>query len=698
MSEFSYELGESEKLAQKIMESYSGFPLGKWDQRMREYREHKAALIAALGPETGRSVLHIDKAVQTDQSAYDSFFHACESMGMARFAEHCRVDEAVADQVDKKGNSQLPYLCDKIKPGMKLGRAFVAYITSSTPFGGTFGTYSRKTWAQAILQRWHNNNILKGREDRNPTDKEFVDLLADELSRIRARGQKGTLILSANVLDILLMSMHASFKTCHRIQGEHQAGPQHYLYDGHTTVAYYYSESRPYEDADGIVMPYKTWRQLVHVDLKGQYASLMRQYPSPANSSTETNLIGMIAQAIAKYHNKVDDPEWAAGKYIKSNHVASPTSGATANDGLGGAYVDKTSLLGPMVRRTAAPLHDGFLLGKGVPCLGCDEKIRKTGILVCHDCHSKGMCLYCNMAYSRCGGRIDNSPDGRFYCANCFKKKYGTCIECARLSQKSICVAMPHGLVCRDCFSTKYYHCDFCSGNFQVGNKVATPEGHSACPSCFAVEYAPCARCAEPIRKNSESAQPLLGDPSTIHHTYHCNRCRKTINTQRRAEKIEAMKKAEAERAKQIMENPPPPSVPVPAPQPGPIPVTWKQAGIAWYYEPEATEVPPEEAGGPPIAIGASSMQPEDYSRYYVTPPPPPSPEDIRQAGEAYAEYMRLREQLQRVSADDTPPLVPVPPPAQAYPTIGEILRREQERHAAEERRVAEDDDNENFN
>ena len=96
------------------------------------------------------------------------------------------------------------------------------------------------------------------------------------------RERKGTIVLSANIFDLLTCSEVCSYTSCHRFEGEYCAGPQQYLYDDHTAVLYYYEKVKTRE---GVTVPYKLCRQLVH--LTGDSAALMRVYGDPPNGWAE---------------------------------------------------------------------------------------------------------------------------------------------------------------------------------------------------------------------------------------------------------------------------------------------------------------------------------------------------------------------------------------------------------------------------
>ncbi len=506
---FSFDLDESARAARSILEDHISATLKHWDKNVARYRSAKANLIEALDAKTGRISVALPRSVPTPGEANTILQTACQYFGFVDFWGGLSSDQAAEDCISPRG---IP-LCERIdgiKPGMKLGRAFAAYVTHISG-GQPFSYFCRKPWAQELVRRFQTNLRRKEKEVRDPTDREFVDLVTDEFARRRAMGKEGTLVLSANLLDLLLMSMHAAFKTCHRLEGEHQAGPQQYLYDGHTAIAYYYQEHRPYDDKPSLNMPYKTWRQLVHIDLKGQYASLMRPYPQKIAPPAQEALVKLIAKVIDGANGlPTDDPDWTAAKYHTSSHAIHPIncdpttgSGMTAANGNAATYVDVIGTIGLRILRECRH-HAGFTLADRPPCFSCGAPITKSGLLTCPRCVHIGQCPQCSRPTR--GRTTVVSPDGEEICTDCFAKNYNHCKDCHILGFVGRMYFVPDGcFVCNNCFRKDYFQCSFCSVSSKRGDDQfqKTDNARHCCPGCFAKYYPACIFC----KKTTSSAK-----------------------------------------------------------------------------------------------------------------------------------------------------------------------------------------------
>ena len=531
---FGFELGESLDVAKKLLAGRTGSPLAKWPERTRLWLNVKDALRTAIDPRTGREEMPIAKEQPTPGQAYSDFQAACHFLGAAEFASYVTHQEALDDYLAAKG-SMACTVNAKIKGGMKLGRAFAIFFKAKYTFVRDMpAEFANTAWCQRLMRKWMANRRRKGEPEDPPNNDKFVDLVTDEFKALRARAQEGTLVLSANPLDLLMMSWHSpGFTTCHGPEGCHKGGPQQYLADGHTAVAYLYKERTPLEELPGgPELPAKVWRQLVHIDLVGQAASFMRHYPAKA-ARYETQVLTLVAAAIARHHkHEPNEPGWTAKDYLVRNHRCSPVEGDSANEDSrnGLVYIDKLDLLGQRAIRNGVPHPAVLPLSKRPQCLGCDELLLQTGLLLCQKCSASSICATCSKSYGREGRLV--GPDGSSYCKSCYDKRYRNCTGCGEVCRTNAFFTHSNsdgvrGVLCNNCHAKQCFTCDICRTNWSNDCRSDMKE-RVICKRCHADYYGTCQVCKKVTERTALSCSRLrLSDaPGMVT----CDACRDAHN------------------------------------------------------------------------------------------------------------------------------------------------------------------------
>ncbi len=532
--DFSFETGASLEQCQKFLEYWSGAPLEKWPVQATKFLEAKGPLLKALSPSTGRVTVTVVSGPPDPDECLRALSAACSSLGHANFSDFVSPDEAALDQIAE--DSGLIRQCPKIKRGMKIGRAFCHYLRHH--YGaGVLLILGGTRYAQNLLAKWHSNLFRKGAPDRDPDDEEFVVLMANALAEARVAPAGGTVCVSANPLDILMMSDSTSgWTTCHRPAGEHQAGPQQYLYDGHTAVCYYYRECRQHTGL-GVKLPHKLWRQLAHVDLGARQASFMREYPRDTSLKNQGALLKILADAFATHHGKAPDSlGFAVADYALEKHTEVPVAGIKEGGGLHEkAYVDKLELLGPRVV-PAGNLQTGNLqsppvkyqLAGQTPCASCGGSLSHSRRLLCMSCSVGGACADCGWSFRRANTDRFLGPTKNYYCKSCLDRRWATCDECGHLEDRDAAYRVPGGTrVCRGCFKRTYAACPHCGSNFAKKDLVAVPEGLSVCGLCLDVSYRPCLRCTKVTLRTPRTVSMTAYTPQGGHY---CLPCRKDMS------------------------------------------------------------------------------------------------------------------------------------------------------------------------
>jgi len=473
---FSYRLGESARAAKKFL-AHFGCNTTHWPVVTKHYRKAKAKLIRRLDRSTGRVVLKVGGG-----KTYDAFFEECTGCGLGRVVGWILEEDVANDKVSATSPLIGAY---GSKPGQKLSRALAA----------------------ALVKDGDNPKVAS-------------DKVCKIYDKWRA-SQGGHLVLSANILDILMSSYHAAFTSCHRPAGEYRAGPQMYVADKQTIVAYFYREARK-DEVTGLMLPYKTWRQLVHIDLANTGAALMRHYPGTLPDATHKKLLDLVANVFGKK------------KAAKLTLNTDACEDFECDDDIP-LYADsECTLLAPANAKSVK-----VRFAEVVPCAGCGKIAKPCGWL--HDslnCCSGGLrCCECD-----CELVGDDAPEHvRFregdYCQSCFDDVTSTCEECGDTVWRDDAVTASNDdclTLCVGCYDKFWVNCFRCGEDELRQDAVILGKEHYArayCEACATANLFTCTDCQKPERNDGAFAVCRPPEPARdvceicsakYHYCEHC--------------------------------------------------------------------------------------------------------------------------------------------------------------------------------
>ncbi len=376
-AEFGFSLEKSKELAQKWVGQHAQRRMGHWNRVWDNYLAQKADLIRLIDPETGRMAIDASndwKPNPTEQAAL--LRQILTSYGQSDFSYYITASTVAQGKILKDD----PILAQKvwttgdlaIKVGMKLSRAIAAWIglvCKSVQLSACLGNYSA---GRRLLARWAANLQKKELPPSTPANEDLIPFLVGEIMEEFASSPKDQkLVLSANGLDILAMSMSTFFTSCLAMNGAYRAGPQQYLADKYTLIAYAYSKLEPCP-VEGALLPYKTFRQTIHVDLAHRSAAFMAPYGNQIGPQTHKALRHAIARLIARHHGLAEstDPSWYAQTVSEKLLIQKPFSPPVGGHIL--PSVDFPS--GPLcwdIRLKDSGHATSFNLAWPVPCGNC---------------------------------------------------------------------------------------------------------------------------------------------------------------------------------------------------------------------------------------------------------------------------------------------------------------------------------------
>ncbi len=461
--EFSFKLEESERVARKFLESYEDRVTDHgWKAVTSHWRKIKKPIITALNPHTGRKVIPIDLSLSiTDK--YSKLKNLLITAGANWVANYI-------DSIDVESNSIqenslfLAHYNTVVKKGQKLSRALVA-------------AYQHDTKASAD---------------------EASALIGSVTDRWKA-GITGKLVLSANILDILTVSSNASFTSCHSPDGCHRAGPQQYLADDNTVVAYLYREFR-LNKSSGVQLPYKVWRQMIHLDMTAKSAAFMRHYGTYIQDETHKKLRHMVAVVLASVAGQEPpaEPDWKLKRWLdEENEDGSNNYSPFGDKGVDLAFIDPctaTLRLGenkPKVK-----------LASSITCTICGEDTDEwtTEFLSCDNCENGLTCAIC-------GGNMDEDdsytlPNDDCICTGCYEENYTDCESCgATINNEDITSVDDHGDYCERCLERLFTKCEVCE-EWIIDKDIKTgPDDNRYCECCFNDVFSPCEDCDTDTKK-----------------------------------------------------------------------------------------------------------------------------------------------------------------------------------------------------
>ncbi len=484
-----WDLDKSERIACELLAEQAGCSLDEFDRAMAKYRRRKAQLIDALDPATGRRTVRIDVApteAQRVRGWTDALGgRACELATAA-------YDVALRDH-DRFGNDRSQKTLDKRRDALAAIRSVQATLESfaaQTPYSAIALDKVRADdyRLDCIRDGMTVSRALAKYLRHHGADANSASMIVDAVVTAAAvKPTQGTVVLSANVLDILTVSESCSYSSCHSFEGCHRAGPQQYLYDPHTLVAYYYTEERCF---DSHKLPYKTFRQMVYVDSASGTAALQRHYPEQYAEGSDHPVLLTIRREVARLLMRLrgqddSEPRWKIG---------TEKGDAMILVGADLAYLDRT--VGYLA------LDDGarptIQLATRVPCLACGKELTDPGLLTC--CEE---CRRCD----RCQCRLVeddyySSPSGEdTYCGRCYERLYTYCDGCHRDRDADDVERMPDdSAYCTRCADEHFPRCEGCENRFPIGDLIGGYCQDCSPPRCFKCteEYDP-SQCEKPL-------------------------------------------------------------------------------------------------------------------------------------------------------------------------------------------------------
>lgn len=411
----------------------------------KEFIRLKTPLIEALDPLTGRVVQPLRHS--SPAAKLRCFQRALTDLGLTKLAP-----DITAEEVDlwKVGDGSPFQKRSKSAAGTKLSRALSACLRGD-PWRCTERDASAHTTRISDAYQAHMG---------------------------------GTLVLSANPLDILMSSECCSYTTCHNLRGgQHKAGPLQYLLDGHSAIAYLYREEAEYFKFGN--MPYKIWRQLVHFDKERRSAAFMRQYGGMTLAAKEHQpLRAMSARALYKLLGLTGAVRWSAPKKrVGNTHPVAKGAAIVYLD-------DYAANNGNWIR-----LRDGEFpklhAAAAIPCPGCGARnLDSSGNHRCSVCRSHVNCAGCDRLLNIARDRVHPAPDRRQFCGECFNKLYFVCSQCSAPRDvtdkvRAIAGSSEECSLCKPCANACAATCADCRRHALIGAIIRIdPRGGRHCVVC----------------------------------------------------------------------------------------------------------------------------------------------------------------------------------------------------------------------
>ncbi|MDZ7379124.1 MAG: hypothetical protein ONB06_07220 [candidate division KSB1 bacterium] len=364
---FDFDLDESAELGRILLERETGRSLPHWQTVVESYRRAKADLIDRLDPRTGRVVVKI-KAIADPEAEDEAINEALRRLHPRKYS--CRDIagwEAVASHPEYCEGSSSNYCCP-----VGYLRANGAYVDQLS------GVRRGMKFTRALAAALRHVGVTEDAAAKAAT------LVGDALTAVPR--EDGYIVLSANILDILMASELAAWRSCHGLSGVHRAGPQQYLHDNQTLVAYFYRKRRRHPHLPDHALPYKLWRQMVYVDFNANAAALQREYGQELPPAAHNELWVEIGKLLGA-------PD------VSAVWLSEPEQGdVEVYGGASLAYVDYTRRIlwvgdehGP-----EAPVN--VQLAEHVPCAECGGELSDPRALVCEgrgDSTRNIMCELC---------------------------------------------------------------------------------------------------------------------------------------------------------------------------------------------------------------------------------------------------------------------------------------------------------------
>lgn len=490
MSEpFAFGLDESAALAEKIYQ-FVGADTSGWSSVDQVWRKRKAKLLDAIGP-SGRIVKKIEYVV----TPAERWQKATENLSPYVPAVAIDIRDMEAGAIQPNSTLflwlQRHGIKSRVRKGLKFSRAMAAIV-------------------QEHWQHWAERTAGIVETERpgwiaQPMTADRASSIVSNAMQASAGTGSINMVLSANIFDILASSELASWKSCHRLNGEYRVGPLQYLMDHHTMVAYTYTEQRDQFRIEGsgtwrpgVKLPFKLWRQLVHVDLDNRAAAFMRHYPQEGlfRDDVHKSLRDMVEELIRKACGL---PEMSSRTIKRHDEDGESPFGRTGANFM--AYVDRCT--------STIRLGEGKLrleLANSIVCPVCGTDTddwdfdRDDPEFACRDCGG----TECH----GCGCRIQSGNeccgDDESWCQDCFNERFTYCECCDEYTSGSIqdvhYLSQATGRTreetwCAHCYRDGATCCDDCGEWWRDEHLTQVSGGNSVCPACLEDDYCYCDQC-----------------------------------------------------------------------------------------------------------------------------------------------------------------------------------------------------------
>jgi len=312
------------------------------------------------------------------------------------------------------------------------------------------------------------------------------------------------IVISIAPIDYLLHSEANDWGSCHSMKSEKGSAGLSVGMDSVTLVAYR-NKKHNMKDCTrhglhiNFDYPDKSWRQLIHVDLKNGGAVFGKQYPYASNEVARA-VRRKVMSLMAEY--KGVKPSWK-----KRNGRSNVSCGPLVYPDLSRSDYGQVCLLKD---ESGDTIDNGVYAryGADVPCMSCGEVGDWDEEPFCCDCGDNRVCVACGWS-----GDISSflPVDGDIYCDDCFSERFTHCEDCGDAVDRDWVVIVELGtygerLVCEDCITNEYIECYSCSEYYRcvdVQEVVVSPGSTRHCTQHY------CWRCVEEYTHTCETCGEL---------------------------------------------------------------------------------------------------------------------------------------------------------------------------------------------
>ncbi len=489
---FDFELQESLKLSETLYTNVYRRPFKNWFSFTKSYLESKAKLIEHLNPRTGRLVEPLEASLSPHDARkkITPLLTGTPSMHF-HVLDYVEDDELAKGVLSKTSNlrNQMGYVSKdlhaRIKPGMKLTRAFAAIFEHYGMTKDRASAYVGKAFESIVV---HNKQC--------------------------------NLVVSANILDFLLSSDVSSFTSCHSLlSGGRKAGPLQYLHDGTTLIAYLYEKEADGWDVDASreqgprsfklssyglpPLPYKIWRQLIHIDLKNRSVLFMRHYGATTVDDTHKRIRKIIAGVCRHLDPSLEELKWKATEL--SPEEAARLKPVTGSDEKSVAFADTPRTVMCFVNDIGHVTMPRIRLTASMPCPRCGKTTEQWNT-------EHGWCKLCDMEPCKTCKKLirpDHARDGE--CLACYKQHHYECKHCGGFEENGnaeTCHIVGLGAVCRNCYARPVYPpCPSCKKKFRK-SLDCVHEDTFYCKTCYLSKRVICGVCLNVYWKERDEPCP----------------------------------------------------------------------------------------------------------------------------------------------------------------------------------------------